>query len=379
SGPGSVTLSWTAAPDPAQNVEADRFRVYTSRDGRAFDNGDLTAEETSLELSGLDYPANYYFLVTAENDGGESMPSEQLGVRTSWTGDETVLLLVNGFDRLDPDEREWENTRDFVVQHAEAIASAGEGFYTFDYASNEAVANGDIDLDAYMAVIFWTGEESTNFESFSDEEMAIVGAYLASGGKMFISGSEIGWDLDERGDETTRAWLQDVLRVGYVSDDAETHSVGAAAGGIFEGMSDFDFDDGSAGTYDPDWPDVLEPAGGSTVNLQYAAAGGAGLEYDGGEEKIVFFGFPFETVLGEAVRAGLMERILTFLVPDVPQPPEEDELMEEADAAEDMPEEPADDLAVDADGADTADAEPDDGDSGPPDVEGGCSCVVAAG
>ena len=71
----------------------------------------------------------------------------------------------------------------------------------------------------------------------SDEEMAIVGACLASGEKMFISGSEIGWDLDERGDETARAWLRDVLRVGYVSDDAET--------------------------CDPDWPDVLEATGGS--------------------------------------------------------------------------------------------------------------------
>ena len=376
SGPGSVTLSWDTASDPAENVEADRFRVYTSRDGRAFDNGDRTADETSLEISGLDYPANYYFLVTAENDGGESMPSEQAGVCTSWTGNETVLLLVNGFDRLDPGVREWENTKDFVVQHAEAIASVGEGFYTFDYASNEAVDNGDIELDAYMAVIWWTGEESTEFESFSDEEMAIVGSYLASGGKMFISGSEIGWDLDEEGDETTRAWLRDVLRVGYVSDDAETYSVSAATGGIFEGMSDFDFDDGSVGTYDPDWPDVLEATGGSTVNLQYATPGGAGLEYDGGEEKIVFFGFPFEAVLGKGVRAELMERILFFLVPDVPQPPEEDEVMEEADAPEDMPEEPADDLAVDADGADIADVESDDGDPDSTDVEGGCSCRI---
>jgi hypothetical protein len=336
-GGGTVRIEWEPAVDAAlPDTPVDRYRVYTSATGRGFDNGDLSTEETSITLEGLDWPANHYFLVTAENDGGESMPSETVGVRSSWPGTSSPVLLVGSFDRLDRWVREYENSRDFVVQHGEAIAAAAEGAYSFDFAQNESVASGDVELEDYEAVIWYCGEESVTDESFTDQERSLVERYLAGGGSIFVSGSEIGWDLVEVGE---LAWLEDVLRVTYASDDAGTYGVSPVEGGIFAGLDPFSFDPAAGAAYDADYPDIVAAATGALVDLEYAGgAGGASVEHDGGDTRIVYWGFPFETVDQAAARAALMERILLFLVPDVPVPPEAD--VEPVDASTDAEGEP---------------------------------------
>lgn len=325
-GGGTVRLEWEPAPDGAlPGTPVDRYRVYTSTNGRGFDNGDTATENTWIEISGLDWPANHYFLVTAENEGGESMPGETVAARASWPGTRSPLLLVGGFDRLDRWVREYENTRDFAVEHAEAIGAVAGGAYSFDFASNEAVDAGDVALGGYEAVIWFVGEESSGDESFSGGERAAIESYLTRGGAIFVSGSEIGWDLDETGDEDTRAWLAGTLHVSYVEDDAESHEATPAGSGIFSGLGTFSFDPADGAPYDADYPDVVAAGAGSVVNLEYGRGGaGAGIELDDRDARVVFWGFPFETVADPTVRARLMERILLFLVPDVPVPPEQD-------------------------------------------------------
>jgi len=325
-GGGTVRIAWEPGEDLAlPETPVDRYRIYHSENGHGFDSGDLATEDTWIEIEGLDWPANHYFLVTAENEGGESMPTETIAVRSSWPATVSPVLLVGGFDRLDRWVREYENTRDFVIQHGEAIAAAAGGVFSFDFAMNEAVAGGDVDLGSYQAVVWFCGEETSGDESLSEAERSALGAYLAAGGRAFVSGSEIGWDLYERGTETTRAWLEDVLRVSYVSDDAETHAASPALSGIFAGLASLSFDPADGSPYDADYPDVVSDAAGSLVDLEYSTGAGAGLEHDGGSTRIVFWGFPFETVVDASTRAAYMERILAFLVPETPVPPEVDE------------------------------------------------------
>ncbi len=349
-GGGAVRIEWEPAADAAlPGTPVDRYRIYASATGRGFDNGDVSTEETSIEITGLDWPGNHYFLVTAENDAGESMPSETIGVRSSWPGTTSPVLLVGSFDRLDRWAREYENTRDFAVEHGEAIAAAADGAYSFDFTDNEAVASGDVSLGGYEAVIWYCGEESVTDESFTAGERTIVEDYLMAGGSIFVSGSEIGWDLVEVGELT---WLEDVLHVTYEADDAETYGVGPLDAGIFSGLDPFSFDPASGAAYDADYPDVVEAAAGAVVDLEYAGGtgGGASVEHDGGDSRAVFWGFPFEAVDDAEARAALMERILLFLVPDVPVPPEA-----EADV------EPVDDASTD------------------PDDEQDCSCHTECG
>ena len=61
-------------------------------------------------------------------------------------------------------------------------------------------------------------------------------------------------------------------------------------------------------------PDALTPVGGATTALDYPgfAAAAAAIRYDGsaGGGKVVFMGFPFETITASAVRSAYIADIL---------------------------------------------------------------------
>ena len=64
------------------------------------------------------------------------------------------------------------------------------------------------------------GDESTEHETFSAAEQILVQQYLESGGKIFVSGSEIGWDLFEKGTPSDKNFYTNYLKAIYKSDDA---------------------------------------------------------------------------------------------------------------------------------------------------------------
>ncbi|CAN0370284.1 unnamed protein product, partial [Ectocarpus sp. 4 AP-2014] len=194
-----------------------------------------------------------YFRVAAVNAGGESFDSEVVAVKPSASPER--LLIVNGFDRLDSTLSPVDpfftgadrarlnggNSFDFPRQVAGAINAAG-ATPAIATASNEAIASGSIDLNDYDAVVWIAGTESSVDESFDAAEQAAVAAYLSGGGKLFVSGAEIGWDLDNL--NNGRAFYNDSFRADYVADDAGTYNATGVAGSIFEGLN-LEFDDGS--------------------------------------------------------------------------------------------------------------------------------------
>ncbi|MGB9722819.1 MAG: N-acetylmuramoyl-L-alanine amidase, partial [Chloroflexia bacterium] len=266
-GPGRVTLSWHAPVsgdpwgDPAQ-----WYKVYVGTEGHGFDNGRaFTATQATIE--GLAPNTLYFFRITALNEGGESFPCLTAAVRTTADGSRPQTLLVDGFDRLDRFGLIYEdtpyvgtigrmylermNTYDYAVQHGRALEACD---VSFDFAANEAVIAGDVALTDYGTVDWILGEESTADKTFDTTEQALVSAFLNGGGRLLVSGAEIGWDLDYRGGGP--AFYNTYLKADYVSDDAQTYQA-AGAGGIFTGLGTISFDDGTHGTYDVDYPDRI--------------------------------------------------------------------------------------------------------------------------
>ncbi|MDZ4659305.1 MAG: N-acetylmuramoyl-L-alanine amidase [Bythopirellula sp.] len=337
---GSVTLSWVP---PVANTFAGGattgYRIYVSANGYGFDGGTYVDGEatTTATLTGYDPTIPYYFKIVAVNNfdlvpvnvGGESQGSEVLTVLPS--GGSKQVLIVNGFDRLDrslnprqtypsPDNtvdrvrpRE-SNSRDYTVQVAAAIEAAAPGVRV-ESTSNEAITSGMVNLANYEAVIWISGEESTGDETFSATEQTLVASYLTGGGKLLVSGAEIGWDLDRPSGPTAadRSFFNNNLKADYVSDDAGTYNVQGAAGSIFDGLS-FSFDNGSQ-FYNVEFPDVINAFGGSISALTYVGGlgGGAGVQFDTGTgTKLVNLAFPFETITTAANRATVMDRVLDF-------------------------------------------------------------------
>jgi len=342
-GGGRVRLSWHASPTDTLGLVGDPatgYRVYTSTDGIGWSNGIPVTGTTAYTLAGLSPGQLLFVRVTGTNDGGESFPTETLAVRV---GDDAGVLLVDGFDRLNrtmlvPDYDPVEgynlrmfldrmNTYGYAVQHGQVISCP------FDSASNEAVRDGDVALNDYAVVDWILGEESTQDETLSDQEQTLLANFLDGGGALFISGAEIGWDLDYLGDTGDRAFYNDYLRADYVGDDAGTYEVAPAPGSIFDGLPAFRFD--AAGMYDADYPDVIAPTEGSTLALTYSggAGGVAAVQYEDGAnpcQRLVHFGFPFETIHPDD-RADVMARVMGFL--DLCLPPVNTHIASPADGS----------------------------------------------
>jgi hypothetical protein len=323
---GSVTVSWVPPKaDPHTGDAATSYRVYTSTNGYGFDGGtNATGKDMpTAAISGLDPKIPYYFKVVAVNDGGESEVSEVLTAVPS--GGKRDVLVVNGFDRvghtLNPKDTyhgksvervrpRQSNSRDYVVQVASAIHAARPEVHVAS-TSNEAVTSGAVKLTDYKTVIWILGEESTLDFTFDKNEREKVEDFVESNGNLFVSGSEIGWDLSGRGNGPE--FIKNTLGAKFVKDSAGTYDVAGAAGGIFDGLK-FSFDNGKQ-FYDVDSADVIAPQEGAKAALNYAnGAGVAGIQMAGedGRGSVVMLGFPFETITTAADRAEMIKRVLEF-------------------------------------------------------------------
>lgn len=314
-GAGGLLVAWDAEPG------ATSYVVEWSPDGKGFVPA-ATIPQTSWSTGPLPYDAMLSFRVRSTNSSGCSMPTEVLTAGTDHNGDAGVLL-VQGFDRLDRFVKGPENTSDYLRHLGDAIRRDATFSLGFDAASNEAIERGRVALGGYRAVMWSLGEESTADESFSAAEQNLVFAYLFFGGNLLVTGAEIGWDLDWLGSSADRAFYRNQLGATYVSDDANVYTLqGGIPGTVSAGLPPASFDNGSFGTYDVNYPDVIAPTAGSggVVCLRYGNGQVAGIQKTDAVSgaRVVNFGFPLDTITNANVRAQLVRQCLQFLL--APQP-----------------------------------------------------------
>ncbi|MDF1663689.1 MAG: N-acetylmuramoyl-L-alanine amidase, partial [Planctomycetota bacterium] len=312
-GAGSVRVTWREVLDPLESSAVPtQYKIYVSRNGRGFDNGTLVSGTTTV-LSNLTDGESLFVRVAAMNAGGESLPTVVGG---ALIGAPTDVLIVDGFDRLFRHTEGNINqryTRDYVVEHLDglqyALPTAG-----IDFAQNETIADGTIDLTGYRLVDWMLGRESSVDRTFDDDEQRLVETYLMNGGAMLVSGTEIGWDLEARSGGKT--FLNQVLGVSYMGDDAGSLSVLASGTGPLTGIGGFDLDDGTHGRYVTASPDRLAPFGNAEVALTYANGSNrvAGVANDKNNYRVLVLAFPIETVTDENARRSLVDRSVTYLL-----------------------------------------------------------------
>lgn len=259
---------------------------------------DTTAQSNSLY--------NYYFEVIDTSGLYKSKMSDRYPVYFESSVQE--LLIVDGFDRV----QSWtESNHAFAITYGQPASEAG---VTFDCAANEIVENGIVSLNDYEAVIWFLGDEGTGSETFSITEQTRVANYLENGGKLFVTGSEVGWDLAREGaDPDDRLFYETYLKAEFAGDNASTPAVHGVEGTIFGGL---DFLIGQV--YPEDYPDFIIAYDGSTVNLKYGNNLKAGVQYEGTfgsgttPGKLVYMGFPLETISSSQDKSELITAILEF-------------------------------------------------------------------
>jgi spore germination protein YaaH len=307
---GIAYIRWFANVEPYLGG----YRLYKSSDPEnfpatpLFDENSLGRNSNEVFVGGLSLDSVYYFKVVAVDSSRTKISdtSDTYGVRL---GSGSRYLIVDGFDR---------STGSYSSPHHAFAASFGgpvasKGRYV-DCADNDAVINGLIGLSGYAGVIWFLGDESVSDQTFNAVERDSVKSFLERGGKFFVTGSEIGYDLGRAASPNYNlAFYNGYFKANYAGDKAATLTFSGTVGSIFEGVS------GQFGqVYIDDYPDYIVPVGGAKSALMYNASQTAAIQYAGTfgtgtvPGKLVYFGFAFETIASAATRDLLLGRAIDF-------------------------------------------------------------------
>ena len=286
------------------------YRLYSSIDGVSWDTvlNENSLQATSASVNRINN-ASYYRVSSVLNNGpsfSESPWSNVLGV-----GDYSSkkrVLIVDGFERKTGSWRSSQHS--FILRYGKAIQPFS---LDFESVKSNLVRDNLINLNDYETIIWISGDESTENETFSTAEQIQVKSFLENGGKFFISGSEIGWDLYGNGSSADRTFYNQYLKASYISDNASSNVAVGVNSSCFNGLN-FTFGQ----TYYEDYPDEINSLGGSQVCMKYHNNRGAGILYTGnfGSSynigKIIYLAFPLETTANDSAFNAVISNSLKY-------------------------------------------------------------------
>ncbi len=235
-----------------------------------------------------------------------------------------------------------------------ALVAGGRPFAVWDRSSEGALSASLLDR---FAVVIWNA--GLAYPAVSPADRAALAAYLDGGGRLLISGQDIGWSLcDPTSSDYSAeslAWYQTYLGATYLNDDTNLLTLTGVPGdpigdGLVLSLS------GGDGANNQQYPSEIDARGGAVGFLLYAAGREAAVRHQSGPFKVVYLAFGFEGISTAANRALLMERALVWLginLVDVPDPAATPAFLAAAPAAWPNPFNPAVTiaLAIGGDGA----------------------------
>lgn len=296
----------------------DSFYIYLSDDGFSWDTipyRKLAGNFTNTVITGLTTGKTYYVKVKAKNSISESPNfSKTYGAFTSNSSEK--VLIVDGFNRYGGSGSYTYPNHNFSAYYGNPLAQNGIKFET---VSNSLVTSSN-QLASYKYVIWFLGDESTADETFSSTEQNIIKTFLDNGGSLFVTGSEVAWDLDFNGTVSDKNFFNNYLKASYLADNPTPNIPFASgtAGSIFDNLS-INFGQ----TYPEDYPDVIAPINGSTAVMQYNSNQIAAVSYVGNFPngtnigKLIYVGFPIETIASDSIRKEILIRAHTFFTTPV--------------------------------------------------------------
>jgi hypothetical protein len=174
------------------------------------------------------------------------------------------------------------------------------------------------EISRYTVVVWdcgWGGKPG-------DANRTALSSFLDGGGRLMISGEDIGWGLVDDGNASSQQWYEDYLHADYLLDDSGYRDVAGVSGDpIGDGLS-FTLN-GPDSAMNQEYPSEVEPRSGASAVFRYDGNSEGAIRYSSGHRE-VYFAFGFEGITGAAMRDTVMRRTVEWLAdgnwPDTEQP-----------------------------------------------------------
>ncbi len=199
-----------------------------------------------------------------------------------------------------------------------ALDYLGRGYGVWDRGAGVA----DASILANFEVVLWN--VGWSFPTLDEDDRAALATYLDNGGRLFVSGQDIGWELNDIGGAAAQ-FYQDYLHAIFVNDNTNDHTLEGIDGDPISNQLDLVIEGGD-GANNQDYPSDIDPADASaSVIWRYDANRNAAIKADDGNHRVVYFAFGYEAIDNAYDRAIVMQRVLNWL------------LLGTTDVAEDQP------------------------------------------
>jgi len=339
-GSGGVEVKWAKPSTDTLDLgghEATGYRVYQSADGLAWDDG-TERDSTTFSVT-LAPGTTRYFRVASLNAGGESFPSDVVGVRVPEAGRGPEVLVINAFRRMDEGLARADDLSAYALgsplrqllesmndgtglrRHGDAVAQHG---VAFDGATSQAIAEGLLTPVGYRVLDWFTGRGGDGGAGPGTADLELMRAFVTGGGHLLLSGSHVASALSVGG-TAEQAFLSDVLQAS-LGGGASVLSVEGLPDGWLKALSGAVLDNGTLGAFPVGTTDVLAPLTGGTAVLGYSGTSQAAGVASAPGGQVLFLGVPFEGLVSPSRRAWLMGSFLsrTGVLATPPAPPAED-------------------------------------------------------
>lgn len=171
----------------------------------------------------------------------------------------------------------------------------------------------------FQKVVWFTGSvtPSLTAPTLNASDRTAIASYLAGGGRLLLSGQDLGYDLCDLASPNYSAanvtWYETNLKTRYLGNNSASFSLnGVAADPISNGLN-LAIQGGTGANNQTD-PDILQALAGATTIWTYVAGGGtAGTRIVGSNYRAVDLGFGFEAISTAANRSTAMAHILSWL------------------------------------------------------------------
>lgn len=158
-------------------------------------------------------------------------------------------------------------------------------------------------------VVIWSCEMASPALTANDRE--VLKEYLDNGGKLFISGQDIGFELNLVEEMLDVEFYNNYLRANLIAVDANQSKINGVAGDpITDGLSSF-FSQPKRFSQDQ-FPDRISVANGSVPIFKYSDGGVGAIRYRG-DYDLVYFAFGgYEAIIEKEVRLEVLQRIMNW-------------------------------------------------------------------